>query len=335
MAEALLEVRDLVKHFPVKVGFFGTRPLRAVDGISFALRQGETLAVVGESGCGKSTLARLIIGLIEPTAGEATFEGKSVTKPSGTWAHEMRRELQIVFQDPYGSLNPRMTVGVTVERPLVIHKMGASAQERRATVLELFRAVGLAPIHLNRYPHELSGGQRQRVAIARALAVRPRLVVADEPTSGLDVSVQAKMLNLLKELQRERGLTYVFISHDMRVVRHMADRVAVMYLGKIVELTTTEQLFTAPSHPYTQALLAAVPDTDPSRRRVTVAVEGDPPSPLDPPSACRFNPRCQYVIEVCRQVEPELIQRGAELHETACHRAGEFEPFEAVGVQHA
>jgi oligopeptide transport system ATP-binding protein len=334
MASAILEVRDLVKHFPVKEGLFGSRPLRAVDGVSFSLRQGETLAVVGESGCGKSTLARLIIGLIRPTAGEAAFEGKSVTAPRGDWAHELRRQLQIVFQDPYGSLNPRMTVGNTVERPLIIHKIGRTREERRARVLDLFRAVGLSAFHLNRYPHELSGGQRQRVAIARALAPGPRLVVADEPTSGLDVSVQAKMLNLLKELQREHELTYIFISHDMRVVRHMADRVAVMYLGKIVELTTTQELFTAPSHPYTRALLAAVPDTDPARRQVTVAVEGDPPSPLNPPPACRFNPRCAYVIDVCRRVEPMLVQRGPAPHETACHRADEFQPLE-LALEHA
>jgi len=329
----LLEVRDLVKHFPVKTGLFGTRPLRAVDGVSFSLRRGETLAVVGESGCGKSTLARLVLGLIPPTAGEVTFEGRSVTRPSGDWKRDMRRELQIVFQDPYGSLNPRMTVGTTVTRPLVIHRIGRDASERRALVQDLFRAVGLAPVYLNRFPHELSGGQRQRVAIARALALRPRLVVADEPTSGLDVSVQAKTLNLLKELQRERDLTYIFISHDMRVVRHMADRVAVMYLGRIVELTATERLFTAPSHPYTQALLAAVPDTDPSRRREAATVEGDPPSPLYPPAACRFHPRCPFAIDVCRQAEPALVQRGVAPHETACHRADELQVTqEAVGV---
>ncbi|MBM4421485.1 MAG: dipeptide ABC transporter ATP-binding protein [Chloroflexi bacterium] len=324
----LLEVRDLVKHFPVKTGLVGTRPLRAVDGVSFALRKGETLAVVGESGCGKSTLARVMIGLIAATSGDALFDGKSTARPKGAWAREMRRELQIVFQDPYGSLNPRMTVGTTVERPLVIHKIGGSAAERRERVVELFRAVGLNAIHLNRFPHELSGGQRQRVAIARALAVRPRLVVADEPTSGLDVSVQAKTLNLLKELQRANDLTYVFISHDMRVVRHMADRVAVMYLGKIVELTTADELFTSPSHPYTQALLAAVPDTDPTRRRAAVAVEGDPPSPLNPPKACRFNPRCPYATDQCRTIEPQLVQRGAAAHATACHRVGEFQPQE-------
>jgi peptide/nickel transport system ATP-binding protein len=333
--EPLLEVNDLVKHFPVKQGLFGTRPLRAVDGVSFTLRRGETLAVVGESGCGKSTLARLVLGLLAPTSGAATFEGKSITKPSGPWKREMRRELQIVFQDPYGSLNPRMTVGNTVERPLIIHDIGGKSEQRRALVLDLFRAVGLAPVHLNRYPHELSGGQRQRVAIARALAVGPRLVVADEPTSGLDVSVQAKMLNLLKQLQRDRDLTFIFISHDMRVVRHMADRVAVMYLGKIVELTSTEQLFTAPSHPYTQALLEAVPDTDPSKRRVTAPVEGDPPSPLNPPPACRFHPRCAYVIQICRETEPQLVQRGDVPHETACHRAGELQPIAVAEMQRA
>jgi oligopeptide/dipeptide ABC transporter ATP-binding protein len=234
----------------------------------------------------------------------------------------MRRDIQIVFQDPYSSLNPRMTVGTIVERPLVIHRIG-DARSRQETVSELFRAVGLPPSFVARYPHELSGGQRQRVAIARALATRPRLIVADEPTSGLDVSVQAKILNLLRDLQADYGLTYVFISHDMRVVRHMADRVAVMYLGKVVELTTKEALFRGPEHPYTQALLASVPDTDPTRKRTRAAVEGDPPSPLTPPAACRFNPRCPYARDICRTTEPPLLQRGGGRW-TACHLADEI-----------
>jgi len=321
VAEVLLEARDLVKHFPVKHGIFGSRPLRAVDGVNIVLRHGETLAIVGESGCGKSTLARLLVGLIRPTAGDVRFEDRSVTNPKGAWAHDMRRDIQIVFQDPYSSLNPRMTVGTIVERPLVVHHLGDSAARRQA-VADLFRAVGLPPSFTTRYPHELSGGQRQRVAIARALATRPKLIVADEPTSGLDVSVQAKILNLLKDLQRSFDLTYVFISHDMRVVRHMADRVGVMYLGRVVELTKKQELFARPQHPYTRALLAAVPDTDPRRRGARVAVEGDPPSPLTPPPACRFNPRCPFARDICREIEPQLEQTGPD-HETACHLVDE------------
>ena len=321
MPDVLLEARGLVKHFPVKHGIFGSRPLRAVDGVTLSLEKGETLAIVGESGCGKSTLARLLVGLIRPTAGEVRFADRSVTHPTGRWAHDMRREIQIVFQDPYSSLNPRMTVGTIVERPLIVHHLGSTA-ERRAAVADLFSAVGLSPTFTTRYPHELSGGQRQRVAIARALATRPKLIVADEPTSGLDVSVQAKILNLLRDLQRSFDLTYVFISHDMRVVRHMADRVAVMYLGKVVELTRKQELFSMPQHPYTRALLAAVPDTDPRRRGVRVAVEGDPPSPLDPPPACRFNPRCHFARDICREVEPLLEPTGPG-HETACHLVNE------------
>ena len=318
----LLEVAGLVKHFPIRTGLRGTRPLRAVDGVDLTLLPSETLAVVGESGCGKSTLARLLVGLIPPTGGHVTFEGKSVTDPRGPWKKELRRDLQIIFQDPYSSLNPRMTVGTIVERPLIIHRLGDRAARRQA-VGELFAAVGLPGAFTARFPHELSGGQRQRVAIARALATRPRLVVADEPTSGLDVSVQAKILNLLKGLQRSYGLTYVLISHDMRVVRHMADRVAVMYLGKIVELTTKERLFADPQHPYTQALLAAVPHTDPARRAARAPVEGDPPSPLDPPAACRFHPRCPFARAICRTTEPPLVLHGSG-HLTACHLVEEI-----------
>ncbi|HZP96294.1 MAG TPA: dipeptide ABC transporter ATP-binding protein [Candidatus Limnocylindria bacterium] len=322
MSTYLLEARSLVKHFPVKSGLFRSRPLRAVDGVDLALEPGETLAVVGESGCGKSTLARLLVGLLRPTSGDVIFGGRSVADARAGAARILRRDLQIVFQDPYGSLNPRMTVGTIVERPLVIHHMG-DASARRENVAELFRAVGLPPAFMARYPHELSGGQRQRVAIARALATRPKLVVADEPTSGLDVSVQAKILNLLRSLQRSYGLTYVFISHDMRVVRHMADRVAVMYLGRIVELTTTTALFDAPGHPYTRALLAAVPQTDPRFAGRRITVQGDPPSPLTPPGACRFHPRCPFARDICRRVEPPLERRAPD-HEIACHLVDEI-----------
>ncbi len=326
---ALLSVAGLVKHFPIRQGLVGTRPLRAVDGVDLELRPAETLAVVGESGCGKSTLARLLVGLIPPTRGEVTFEAKSVTHARGSWRRDMRRDLQIIFQDPYSSLNPRMTVGTIVERPLIIHRMGDRAARKEA-VAELFRSVGLPVAFIGRYPHELSGGQRQRVAIARALATRPKLVVADEPTSGLDVSVQAKILNLLKSLQRQHALTYVLISHDMRVVRYMADRVAVMYLGKVVEITTKERIFIDPQHPYTQALLAAVPNTDPSRRAARAPVQGDPPSPLDPPAGCRFHPRCPFSRDICRTDEPQLLPHG-EGHLTACHLVDEIRSLPAPG----
>lgn len=315
MSSALLEARGLTKHFPIREGFFGRRMLRAVDGVDLDVREGETLGVVGESGCGKSTLARLLIGLLEPTAGEVRYDGHTLAE---THKKQLRRDVQIVFQDPYSSLNPRMSAGEIVERPLVIHDLG-SATERRQRVADLFQAVGLSPTYTSRYPHEFSGGQRQRIAIARALASGPRVILADEPTSSLDVSVQSKILNLLSQLQETLNLTYVFISHDMRVVRHLCDRVAVMYLGRIVELAPTEELFENPQHPYTRALLSAVPGLRPrGRRQRTVSVEGEPPSPLHPPTGCRFHPRCPWAIEVCREQEPALrITESA--HMAACH----------------
>jgi peptide/nickel transport system ATP-binding protein len=315
MTEVLLEARRLTRYFAIREGLFGRRQLRAVDGVDMALHQGETLGIVGESGCGKSTLARLLLGLSAPTAGDVQFLGGPLDKHSKS----LRRDLQVIFQDPYSSLNPRMTAGEIVERPLIVHRLG-NRTERRERVAELFGWVGLAAESRTRYPHEFSGGQRQRIAVARAIASRPRVVIADEPTSALDVSVQAKVLNLLKDLQAALGLTYVFISHDMRVVRHMCDRLAVMYLGRIVEQGPTEELFANPRHPYTRALLGAVPRLEPRRARTRAVVEGEPPSPLSPASGCHFHPRCPWAIDVCR-VSPPLLRPLAPDHLAACHLA--------------
>jgi oligopeptide/dipeptide ABC transporter ATP-binding protein len=317
MTEALLEARGVTRSFAVRDGFFHSRQLRAVDGVDLEITQGETLGVVGESGCGKSTLARLLLGLLQPSSGEVRFMGTPLSK-QGT---DVRRDLQVIFQDPYSSLNPRMTVGEIVERPLVVHKLGDRA-ERQQRVSELFNWVGLPAESGSRYAHEFSGGQRQRIAVARAIASRPRVVIADEPTSALDVSVQAKVLNLLKDLQSALGLTYVFISHDMRVVRHMCDRLAVMYLGRIVEYGPTEDVFANPRHPYTRALLGAVPRMEPRRGREQsrVGLEGEPPSPLSPPDGCHFHPRCPWAVEQCRVESPPLRPLSPE-HLTACHLA--------------
>ena len=318
MTGALLEARGLTRHFAVREGLFGRRQLRAVDGVDVIVGQGETLGVVGESGCGKSTLARLLLGLLAPTAGEVHFNGSPLQRQGKA----VRRDLQVIFQDPYSSLNPRMTAGEIVERPLIVHKLGTSSQ-RRERVAELFNWVGLPPESASRYSHEFSGGQRQRIAIARAIASGPRLVIADEPTSALDVSVQAKVLNLLKDLQVSLGLTYVFISHDMRVVRHMCDRLAVMYLGRIVEQGPTEEVFQNPRHPYTRALLGAVPRMEPRRKRARVPVEGEPPSPLSPPPGCHFHPRCVWAVDQCRTTSPALRMLSPE-HLAACHLAEEL-----------
>ena len=319
MDNVLLRAEGLAKHFPVRESIVGRRLLRAVDGVDLELARGETLGIVGESGCGKSTLGFVLLGLLPPTAGRVTFLGRDVHRAPTGELKRLRRDLQVVFQDPYASLNPRMSAGEIVERPLIIHGLG-NAAERRARVAELFRAVGLRPEMTFRYPHEFSGGQRQRIALARAIATNPQLVVADEPTSALDVSVQAKILNLLKDLQASLGLTYIFISHDMRVVRHMCDRIAVMYLGKIVETASKKALLEAPRHPYTRALLADVPRLDPRRRRERSALEGDPPSPLNPPPGCRFHPRCPFAQDVCRTTEPALRAMGPA-HLAACHFA--------------
>jgi oligopeptide/dipeptide ABC transporter ATP-binding protein len=324
MSAPLLEAIDLVKHFPVGGGFGGrTGLVRAVDGVSFRLARGETLALVGESGCGKSTTARLVLRLIEPTDGEVIFEGREITGLQGAALRRLRRRMQIVFQDPFASLNPRMSVGAILEEPLLVHGIG-SRTERRARVAELLSLVGLAGYHAARYPHEFSGGQRQRIGIARALAVEPALVVCDEPVSALDVSIQAQVVNLLKDLQARLGLSYLFIAHDLAVVKHMADRVAVMYLGRIVETAPTAALFAAPAHPYTRTLLAAIPRPDPRQKQATAGA-ADLPSPLDPPPGCHFHTRCGFAVARCRAVAPTLAPIG-QGHDVACHRAAELPP---------
>ncbi len=319
--EPLLVVRDLHKHYPVSAGLMGQvkMTLRAVDGISFTLARGETLGLVGESGCGKSTAGKALMRLIEPTSGSVRLNGIEITGLSRRELHAQRRQMQAVFQDPYSSLNPKMTAGALVAEPLINFGLGNSA-ERRARVEDLFGRVGLRAGDMAKYPHEFSGGQRQRLGIARALAPGPTLVVGDEPVSALDVSVQAQVVNLLVRLQREFGLAYLFIAHDLAVVRHISDRVAVMYLGRIVELAPTATLFARPAHPYTQALLEAIPIPDPRRRRSRAVLRGEVPSPINPPSGCHFHPRCPIATERCRVEVPELRDLGAG-QSAACHHA--------------
>ncbi|MDR5695681.1 MAG: ABC transporter ATP-binding protein [Armatimonadota bacterium] len=317
--ETILEVRNLKKYFPITKGFIFQRQVgavKAVDGVSFTIRRGETLGLVGESGCGKTTTGRVILRLQEPTAGEVIFEGKNVFALNKEELRRMRRDMQIIFQDPYSSLNPRMTVGDIVGEPLEIHNI-ARGREKLRRVQELLEVVGLSPYHVNRYPHEFSGGQRQRIGIARALALNPKLIICDEPVSALDVSIQAQILNLLEDLQKEFKLTYLFIAHDLSVVRHISDRVAVMYLGKIVELAPTDQLFENPQHPYTEALLSAVPIPDPEVKRERIILPGDVPSPVNPPPGCRFHTRCLYARDQCRVEEPPL-EEVAPGHYAAC-----------------
>ncbi len=322
VGEPLMVVRDLVKHFPIRKGLMQRQigAVRAVDGVSFDVLRGETLGIVGESGCGKSTTARLLLRLIDPTSGSVKLDGEEIADATGPRLKELRRGMQMIFQDPYSSLNPRKTVGTIIGEPFVIHKMNKGEGERKRTVQDLMDRVGLNPEHYNRYPHEFSGGQRQRIGVARALALKPKVIVADEPVSALDVSIQAQILNLLRELQREMGITLIFIAHDLSVVRHMCDRIAVMYLGRIVELATNEQLYRHPRMPYTGALMSAVPVPQPrlaaSKKRQILA--GDVPSPSNPPPACRFHTRCWKAQEICRQDDPPLEPKdGGNI--VACH----------------
>jgi oligopeptide/dipeptide ABC transporter ATP-binding protein len=323
----LVEVRDLVTHFPIRGGILQRTiaTVQAVDGVSFTIRRGETLGLVGESGCGKTTVGRTLLRLIEPTSGSIIFDGKDITRLRGAALKPYRRRMQIIFQDPYASLDPRTPIGDSIGEGLRIHGLGTPT-ERRARVKGIMDLVGLAPYHARRYPHEFSGGQRQRIGIARALVLRPDIVVCDEPVSALDVSIQAQVLNELKALQRELGLTFLFIAHNMGVVEHISDRVAVMYLGKIVELAERREMFKAPEHPYTQALFSAIPIPDPDLRRKRIILRGDVPSPVNPPSGCHFNPRCQLRAElggpkICTTDEPPLLDAGGD-HLVACHFRG-------------
>lgn len=319
--DTILEVKDLVKHFPMGGGFFGQNKqvVHAVNGINFKVRKGETLGIVGESGCGKSTAGRTIIRLYEPTSGQIIFEGQDVTKAEGNDLLNLRRQMQMIFQDPYASLNPRMTVGDIIGEGLDIHKL-ATGQIRTDRIYELLEVIGLNPEHGNRFPHEFSGGQRQRIGIARALSVKPRLIICDEPISALDVSIQAQIVNMLEELQEKMGLTYLFIAHDLSMVKHISHRIAVMYLGRIIELADSFELYKNPQHPYTQALLSSIPIPDPrvEATRKRIVVQGTVPSPIDPPSGCYFRTRCPHAMAVCAEQVPQLKELGGN-HVAACH----------------
>jgi peptide/nickel transport system ATP-binding protein/oligopeptide transport system ATP-binding protein len=319
VTEELLVVKNLKKYYPITGGVLGGEigVVKAVDDVSFTVNRGETLGLVGESGCGKSTTGRSLLRLIEPTAGEVYFDGVNVSALSIEEMRKMRRDMQIVFQDPFASLNPRHNIEKILEEPLIVHGMGSSA-ERKKRVQEMLEVVGLSSYHARRYPHQFSGGQRQRIGIARALMLNPKLIVADEPVSALDVSIQSQVLNLMQDLQRDLGLTYLFIAHDLSVVRHISDRVGVMYLGRIVELTSSAQLYSNPLHPYTKALLSAVPTPDPDAARERVILQGDVPSPANPPSGCTFHTRCPHVTDECRTTRP-LFQDVGDGHFVACH----------------
>jgi oligopeptide/dipeptide ABC transporter ATP-binding protein len=337
VADDLLLVEDLEKHFPVTQGIIFQKEVasvKAVDGVSFTVKRGETLGVVGESGCGKSTMARCVMRLLDPTGGRIVFDGRDITRLSRAELRPIRREMMMIFQDPYASLNARKRVGFIIGEALQVHKLGTEAEIKRR-VQELLEVVGLNPEHYNRFPHEFSGGQRQRIGVARALAVNPKLIVCDEPVSALDVSVQAQILNLLKDLQREFGLTYVFIAHDLNVVRHISDRVMVMYLGKVAEISEGHALYREPKHPYTGALLSAVPIPDPQlgRQRQAIVLEGDVPNPINPPAACRFHPRCPRFVEGRCDVEEPLLRSFGPDHEAACHFPLERWPMTADEIR--
>lgn len=319
MTKVLLKVENLKKYFPIRAGLFAKHvgDVKAVDDVSFEIYEGETLGIVGESGCGKSTTGRVLMRLHEPTEGKVTFEGTELTELSGEEMRKMRREIQMVFQDPYASLNPRHTIEKILEEPLIVHGIGTSA-ERKKKVMDYLRIVGLSEYHAKRYPHQFSGGQRQRIGIARALMTNPKLIIADEPVSALDVSIQAQVLNLMQKLQEDLKLTYIFIAHDLGVVRHISDRVGVMYLGRMVELAESELLYSEPLHPYTQALLSAVPVPDPQYERSQILLKGDIPSPSNPPTGCTFHTRCPKAMEHCKQVAPKM-QQVKEGHSVACH----------------
>ncbi len=326
MTEPLLKVEGLKKYFPIKSGILGkvSNHVKAVDDVSFTVREGETLGIVGESGCGKSTTGRMLMRLLEPTEGIVTFDGQELTSLSNNEMRKVRRDIQMVFQDPYASLNPRHTIEKILMEPLNVHDIG-DPKERKRKVHEFLEIVGLSSYHAKRYPHQFSGGQRQRIGIARALMTNPKLIIADEPVSALDVSIQAQVLNLMQDLQRDLKLTYIFIAHDLGVVRHISDRVGVMYLGKMAELASTEDLYEKPLHPYTQALLAAVPVPDPEFVREEVVISGDVPSPANPPSGCRFHTRCPFKMDICSEVVPIFaeVEKG---HSVACHLYEESRP---------
>jgi oligopeptide/dipeptide ABC transporter ATP-binding protein len=331
MTEPLLKVTNLKKHFPIRSGLLlrQTATVKAVDGVTLTVLPGETIGLVGESGCGKSTLGRTIIRIYRPTMGEMVFDGRETATPPRSKLGHLRRNMQMIFQDPYESLNPRVTIATSLERPFQIHGLLPNKKDRRDRVKELLDRVGLGAWALNRYPHEFSGGQRQRIAIARALTLNPKLIVADEPVSALDVSVQSQILNLLEDLQDEFGMAYLFVAHDLAVVRHMSDRIAVMYLGEIVEFAHRDELYESPRHPYTQALLASVPKPGRGKQRNKVILTGDVPSPVNPPKGCSFHPRCPFATDICREKSPPLMNHGSEAkpYHVACHHVENLDDF--------